>query len=132
MLIHRLKIGEFAKREVWTDRELMIKREGPNDFFYYEGTERKGKVAAKSICFIHNDFIKINKKETKMKDIKEIKVIVTTNIGCSEYFKTEEEALDYIADKLEDNPRTTFYMYKLYQKVQPERPDLSKLIIKCK
>jgi len=128
MKIEDLEIGEFAKREVWTDAELMIKRESSDTFVYYEGTERKNKVAKKSVCFIYSDFINI-KKENKMKNIK---IVVVTDISESEYFETEAKALDYIADELGVNPRTTYYMFKLYQKVQPKRPNLSKLIVKCK
>ena len=58
------------------------------------------------------------------------KVIVVTNSNLSASFNTEAEALEWIADKLEEAPRTKFKMFKPYQSIEPQVPDLSSLIKK--
>ena len=58
------------------------------------------------------------------------KVIVVTNSNLSASFNTEAEALEWIADKLEEAPRTKFKMFKPYQSIEPQIPDLSSLIKK--
>jgi len=127
MTLYDLNIGEFAQRKAWANKELKVKRESLYTFVYYEGTKRTRRLSPESVCFAYNDFIKI-KGENEMKNVK---VIVVVEGERDKYFETEEAALDYVAYELEETPRTTFYMFKLYQKVQPKRPDLSDLIVKC-
>ena len=131
MILYDLNIGEFAQRKAWANKELRVKRESLYTFVYYEGTKRTRRLSPESVCFAYNDFIKI-KEENEMKNVmKSAKIIVVAEGERDKYFETEEAALDYIAYELEETPRTTFYMFKLYQKVQPKRPDLSDLIVKC-
>ncbi|NCB97347.1 MAG: hypothetical protein EOM36_03175 [Bacteroidia bacterium] len=57
-------------------------------------------------------------------------IIVATNSNSSALFDTEASALEWIAGKLEEAPRTKFKMFKPYQTVEPQIPDLSSLIKK--
>jgi|LGOV01.1.fsa_nt_gb hypothetical protein len=73
---------------------------------------------------------KLMPKENTMK-YEDVKVIVITNKDKNPIpFPNEEDALDWIADVLEDNPRTNFTMLKPYQEIKPKRMSLKDLITK--
>lgn len=61
---------------------------------------------------------------------KNTKVITLSDNGSLTAHETEDEALEWIADKLEANPRIKHIMFKPYQKVEPKRPNLKDLITK--
>ena len=65
-----------------------------------------------------------------VKNILDIKVVVMSSNGVSAAFESEEEALNYIADIIEDDNKAQHIMLKPYQKVVPKRVDLSDLIVK--
>ena len=58
------------------------------------------------------------------------KIIVTSSDNTIRGYVTEAEAIEAIAAKLEEAPRTKFTMFKPYQLVEPKVPDLSALIRK--
>ena len=60
----------------------------------------------------------------------EVKVVVVGSDGACAGFASEEEALEFIADRLEDNSKLEHTMFKPYQKVIPRKVDLSDLIVK--
>ena len=65
-----------------------------------------------------------------VKNILDIKVVVMSSNGVSAAFESEEEALNYIADIIEEDNKAQHIMLKPYQKVVPKRVDISKLIVK--
>lgn len=71
-----------------------------------------------------------HQKDTTMAVLYSAKIIVATNSNLSASFNTEAEALEWIAGKLEEAPRTKFKMFKPYQSIEPKIPDLSSLIKK--
>lgn len=68
-------------------------------------------------------------KELQM-SYEDIKTIVTSSKGDIMPFKSEDDAIAWIAEKLEAAPRLNFTMFKGYQAVEPTKPDLSKFIRK--
>ena len=68
-------------------------------------------------------------KELQM-SYEDIKIIVTSSKGDIMPFKSEDDAIAWIADKLEAAPRLNFTMFKGYQAIEPTKPDLSKFIRK--
>ena len=83
-------------------------------------------------CDIDGNILKTqpHQKDTTMATSYNAKIIVATNSNLSASFNTEAEALEWIADKLEEAPRTKFKMFKPYQSIEPKIPDLSSLIKK--
>lgn len=69
-------------------------------------------------------------KEQHMATCYSAKIIVATNTNVSASFDTEDSALEWVAAKLEEAPRTKFKMFKPYQTIEPKIPDLSSLIKK--
>lgn len=68
-------------------------------------------------------------KETPMNHAT-TKIVVTASDNTIKGYATEAEALEAIAAKLEEAPRTKFTMFKPYQAIEPKVPDLSDLIRK--
>ena len=64
------------------------------------------------------------------KTSEEVKVVVVGSDGACAGFASEEEALEFVADRLEDNNKLEHTMFKPYQKVVPRKVDLSDLIVK--
>ena len=58
-----------------------------------------------------------------------INVVVVGSDGACVGFDSEEEALEFIAYRLEDNIKLEHTMFKPYQKVVPIKVDLSDLIV---
>ena len=76
-----------------------------------------------------NPYKNTTQKETQM-SYEDIKIIVTSSKGDIMPFKSEDDAIAWIAEKLEAAPRLNFTMFKGYQAVEPTKPDLSKFIRK--
>lgn len=130
MKITDLEIGKSCYREDWKKSYLTIKRISMNSWGYFEHGEFSSMLKNNSTSFNHDDF-KLVCKEQKMK-IEDVKVIILetskeTN-KASRQFESEDEALDYISDRLEESPRSRFIMFRPYQKVTPKRVDLKGLI----
>ena len=83
-------------------------------------------------CDIDGNVLKIqpHQKDTTMAALYSAKIIVATNSNLTSSFNTEADALEWIAGKLEEAPRTKFKMFKPYQSLEPKIPDLSSLIKK--
>ena len=83
-------------------------------------------------CDMNGNTLKIQpyQKDTTMATLYTAKIIVATNSNLSASFDTEANALEWIAGKLEEAPRTKFKMFKPYQSVEPKVPDLSSFIKK--
>ena len=83
-------------------------------------------------CDIDGNILKTqpHQKDTTMATHYSARIIVATNSNLSASFDTEASALEWIAGKLEEAPRTKFKMFKPYQSIEPQIPDLSSLIKK--
>lgn len=83
-------------------------------------------------CDIDGNILKTqpHQKDTTMATSYSAKIIVVTNSNLSASFDTEADALEWIAGKLEEAPRTKFKMFKPYQSIESKIPDLSSLIKK--
>ena len=103
--------------------------------------ERPGFVTDTSTAWGYNDFVLCDKHGDILTNQKQkdntmahpeysSKVIVVTNSSITAAFNTEPEAIEWIAAKLEESPRTKFKMFKPYQSIEPQIPDLSSLIKK--
>ena len=111
---------------------------------YYESSntnEFPRLVLPTSTAWHYNDFVfcdtdgnilktQPHQKDTIMATHYSASIIVATNSNSSASFDTEASALEWIAGKLEEAPRTKFKMFKPYQTVEPQIPDLSSLIKK--
>lgn len=76
-----------------------------------------------------NKHLNTTQKELQM-SYEDIKIIVTSSKGDIMPFKSEDDAIAWIAEKLEAAPRLNFTMFKGYQAIEPTKPDLSKFIRK--
>ena len=65
-----------------------------------------------------------------VQNILDIKVVVMSSNSVSAAFESEEEALNYIADIIEDDNKTQHIMLKPYKKAVPFKVNLSDLIVK--
>lgn len=137
----------FIKRKVW-DKSICVQKEH-GAYTYYRNGKACEKVSVNSNIWMHSDFIysdiygntfsdlpkttydQLNtiQKELQM-SYEDIKIIVTSSKGDIMPFKSEDDAIAWIAEKLEAAPRLNFTMFKGYQAVEPTKPDLSKFIRK--
>ena len=119
---------------VYTSRGKMI-------YTYISNCQNRTFVATTSSAWDYDDYVfcdidgnvlktQPHQKDTTMATCYSAKIIVTTNNNVSASFETEELALEWIAAKLEEAPRTKFKMFKPYQTIEPKIPDLSSLIKK--
>lgn len=127
MKIINLQEGQRARRPRWSDG-LYITRE--DDILIYKNPNGRTNQTVKShsSAYEHNDFQLI--KGHKMVAYKETKIITLDDKGNVTPHSTEEDALDYIADQLEANPRIKHTMFKPYQAIEPKRANLKDLIKK--
>jgi len=151
MKITDLQEGMFCTRDNWGQRGsrgLCIGIYG-GSLAYFNNGEFSSRVRRFSSAFSYDDFrlcnvrgedvlqagfnkqtAQIMPKENTMK-YEDVKVVVITNKDKNPVpFANEEEALDWIADVLEDTPRTNFTMLKPYQEIKPKRMSLKDLITK--
>ena len=114
---------------------------GNTVYTYISNCQNRAFVAASSSAWSYDDFvfcdidgnilkIQPHQKDTIMAILYSAKIIVATNSNLSASFDTEANALEWIAGKLEEAPRTKFKMFKPYQIIEPKVPDLSSLIKK--
>ena len=151
MKILELQEGMYCTRDNWGHRGsqgLCIGLYG-GSLAYFDNGEFSSRVRKHSSAFSYNDFrlctvkgrcphpddfnkqtAQLMPKENTMK-YEDVKIVVITNKDKNPVpFTTEEDALDWIADVLEDNPRTNFTMLKPYQEIKPKRMSLRDLITK--
>ena len=140
MKITDLLPGEYCTRPHWgnyhSHSDLAIGRTMDGDLCYYYKGKFSSVVTKHSSAYDYSNFTLCNKKaqplpkEPTMK-YTEIKIIVaSSNQNTTKAFESEESALDWIADQLDNAPRTKFTMFKPYQKVEPKRTILTELITK--
>ena len=117
---------------------------GDRRYVYRSNLEPPTRVPSNSSAWTYDDFVfcdidgnilktqpNLNTtKDTTMATLYSAKIIVATNSNVSASFNTEAEALEWVAGKLEEAPRTKFKMFKPYQSIEPKIPDLSSLIKK--
>ena len=143
MRILELQPGQFMTRDNWGNRgsqgHLCIGRHADGSLHYYDHGNRSSPVRQGSTAYSHTDFrlCQIDaqplpkEKENPMPQYQDIQIVVTSTTNQTpQAFATEDEALDWIAEKLENSPRTKFTMFKPYQKIEPKRPSLVDLIVK--
>ena len=144
MHTYDFEYGKFYTREAWkhssSTRNLALTIPNEDSYAtYYDDGYKGNKLSSNSHVRNYNDFIECTKnakiikttKEPKM-EYKKTKIVVTTSEEKIYRFETEEDALEKIADILEDKPRTKFTMFKPYQKVEPKRITLADLITAIK
>lgn len=125
-------------RTVWIeqDRQLLVECREDGTYWYINPNQKPTELRDNSSGFTRNDFVIIEMKQTKKKGIKKMnkkeyeatKVIVMSSTGVMTTHETEDEALEHIADVLEQDPRIKHTMFKAYQKVEPQRMSLKDLI----
>ena len=114
---------------------------GDRIYTYISNSQNRALVSSNSTAWGYDDFVfcdmngnilktQPHQKDTSMATLYTAKIIVTTNSNLSASFDTEANALEWIAGKLEEAPRTKFKMFKPYQSVEPKVPDLSSFIKK--
>lgn len=114
---------------------------GALTYTYISNSQNREPVTSSSTAWSYDDFvfcdingnilkIQPHQQDTLMATLYTAKIIVATNSNVSASFDTEASALEWIADKLEEAPRTKFKMFKPYQSVEPKVPDLSSFIKK--
>ena len=114
---------------------------GDRIYTYISNCQNRTLVAKTSSAWYYDDFVfcdidgnilktQPHQKDTTMAASYSAKIIVATNSNLSASFDTEADALEWIAGKLEEAPRTKFKMFKPYQSIEPKIPDLSSLIKK--
>ena len=109
------------------------KRSCENLVYYVNGTPERS-LRKNSIAYLNNDFVYCDRyaNPIKSKDIimhtKNAKVIVTTSTDSMNSFVSEEDALLWITEIWQKAPNTKFTMFKPYQTVEPEVPDLKRFI----
>ena len=79
---------------------------------------------------IYKKFNKFLGVDSMAPEVNDVKVVVLSSNGVSAMFTSEEEALNYVVDCVEDDNKTQHVMFKPYQKVVPKRADISSLIVK--
>ena len=72
------------------------------------------------------------KEPTMHLKFEELNYVSVSPTEGTKVFATEDEMLDYIAERIEINPKTEFRMYKPYQEIRRKRIDLKALISKIK
>jgi len=142
MKVTDLKDGEFCTRPNWgspPSRGHLAIGNHKGTLFYYDRGSLSSKVRCNSTAYTYTDFTYCNqsaqslpiKKEPNMtNDYEKTVILVTTSNNQIKDFISEEIALEWIAEKLEGEPRTKFKMFKPYQEIKPKRVDLSSLISK--
>ena len=114
---------------------------GKRVYTYISNGQNHTLVSTSSSAWYYDDFVfcdidgnilktQPHQKDTTMATFYSAKIIVATNSNLSASFDTEADALEWIAGKLEEAPRTKFKMFKPYQSIEPQIPDLSSLIKK--
>ncbi len=126
MQIKQLKIGQRARRPTYDDKLYIERRlDGKLTYRGYDNTQL---VRSNSTAYDKSDFILI-KGTNDMQSYKETSHIVIDNkTATTMYLKSEEEALEYIEDSLEVNPRAKFKVFTPSLKVEPKRQSLTELI----
>ena len=143
MKLTSLKKGVYT-RPKW--RSLAVVKLNNGDYYVDIGLENGVKpLRADSTAYKACDFeelkdeylLEIIYKQVKkflgakmFKTGEEVKVVVVGSDCMCVGFSSEEEALEFIADRLEDNSKLEHTMFKPYQKVVPRKVDLSDLIVK--
>lgn len=142
MRIVDLKEGEYCTRDKWGYREsrgaLCIGLHN-GKLTYFDRGRPSSNVRCNSSAYTYNDFAlctqhakplkQATEKENTMK-YQDITIAVITSDNTTKTFENEEQALDWIADTLDQSPRTKFTMFKPYQKIEPKRQSLAELITK--
>jgi len=141
MTVTELRVGEFCTRDNWGDSDTLCIGRGNSGILYYlDCGGIRSRVKDYSTAYSYTDFKLcdnfanyINIKRTPIMKYEEVKILVVSNTrAASKAFVSEDEALDWIADCLEESPRSKFTMFKPYQKVEPKRMSLKELIVKIK
>ena len=143
MKLSSLKDGVYS-RPKW--RSLVVVKTNLGNYYVDIGLENGVKpLRADSTAYKACDFeelkdeylLEIIYKQVKkflgakmFKTGEEVKVVVVGSDCMCVGFSSEEEALEFIADRLEDNSKLEHTMFKPYQKVVPRKVDLSDLIVK--
>ena len=140
-------IGSYVTRPWYKRNErnklriFVYASDGKMIYTYISNCQNRAFVSTSSSAWGYDDFVfcdidgNILKTQPLQKDITmatsyAAKIIVVTNSNLSASFDTEANALEWIAGKLEEAPRTKFKMFKPYQSIEPKIPDLSSLIKK--
>ena len=148
MRLDEAPVGSYVTRP-WSRRNnrnklriyvYQLDKTTPIRYKYVDTYAGFGIVRINSTAWDYDDYVFCDKdgnilenqpqKEQLMATCYSAKIIVTTNNNTSASFDTEESALEWIAAKLEEAPRTKFKMFKPYQTIEPKIPDLSSLIKK--
>ena len=143
MKLIELGVGVYSRHK-W--RSLVVVKSNDGDYYVDIGLEEGVKpLRSDSTAYKACDFEELKDKfllDVLYKQVKkflgvkmfknadEIKVVVVGSDCSCGVFSSEEEALEFIADKLEDNSKLEHTMFKPYQKVVPKKVDLSDLIVK--
>ena len=143
MKLTELGVGVYS-RPKW--KSLVVVKSNDGDYYVDIGLEKGVKpLRSDSTAYKACDFEEFKDKyllEVIYKQVKkflgakmfktseEVKVVVVGSDGMCVGFVSEEEALEFIADRLEDNSKLEHTMFKPYQKVVPRKVDLSDLIVK--
>lgn len=125
-----MPIGSWSQREFWCrDRKyLMVYRESKDVYWYGENFVKTQRLRFNSSGFSAVDFKILKQPEEVIKMKYENNVIVTTNKGMFKDFESETEALEFIQDEMDNNPKTKFKIFKAYKTVEPKRLDIAGLI----
>ena len=139
MKIVDINCGEYVTRPHW--KNLVITRSATTFKLMYVSNQNSNKgeikeVKENSSSHYYDDFIYTdapknfkNIKDTIKMDYDKINLIVINNktqeVKC---FETEEQAHEYIEDKLEISSRTKFTVFKPIYKIEPKVSLLKDLI----
>ena len=87
-------------------------------------------------CDIHANKLKANPaKEKQMDNLTTSKredatIVVMNQSGKLNAFANEDDAMEFIGDKLQENPRTRFSLFEMYGEIKPKKFDLKELFHK--
>lgn len=138
--------NNINKLRIYVDKTAPDTKNRPKcSYISSNRAERPGTVTNTSTAWGYDDFVLCdrygnilinqdqnqNQKDNTMAHPEyNSKIIVVTNSSITAAFNTEPEAIEWIAAKLEEAPRIKFKMFKPYQSIEPQIPDLSSLIKK--
>lgn len=130
MQIKHLKIGQKAKRGTYPQGLYIARRE--DNQLYYEGNTRQGDIAVTSYSSAHekHDFILLEDNTMTYTETKYL--IINSKDNHIKRTATEDEAIEYIEEALDANPRAKFTVLTPAFKVEPKRTKLIDLIKRIK
>ena len=128
MRIIDLKVGQRARRNQW-HRDLHILKGKDNKLYYINPNNQAPQtVKSHSSSYEHKDFIIIGDNNMKYENTNYI--VIESKDSQQRSFETEDQALEYIEDRLENSPRSKFTVFTPNFKVEPKRQSLKELITK--